>query len=172
MKTLVRAASFVLVCLSAAFGADKPIPNRLIDYKAFLKGAQEVSALREKRRVTEDEFLRMSQDPATVIFDARSDAKFQLLHVKGARHLSLPDITADELSKVIPNKHTRVLIYCNNNFEHAPAAFPGKGVAASLNIYTFNTLHSYGYDNVYELGPLLDIGKTKLPLEGSSPKKP
>jgi hypothetical protein len=172
MKLYLRAASIALASLSAVFGADKPIPNRLIDYPAFLKGAKEVSALREKRRVTEDEFLRMAQDPATIIFDARSDAKFLLLHVKRARHLSLPDITADELAKVIPGKHTRVLIYCNNNFENAPAAFPGKRVSASLNIYTFNTLHSYGYDNVYELGPLLDIGTTKLPLEGTSRKKP
>jgi hypothetical protein len=164
----------LLVSLSAAAAraADKPVPNRLIDYDGFLKGAKEVAALREAHRVTENEFLRMAQDAATIVFDARSDAKFLLLHVKGARHLSLPDVTEEELAKLIPNKHTRVLIYCNNNFESAPAAFPGKIATASLNIYTFNTLHSYGYDNVYELGPLLEIGKTKLPLEGTSRKNP
>ena len=46
-------------------------------------------------------------------------------------------------------------------------AFPTKVPAASLNIHTFNTLYNYGYRNVYELGPLVDVKKTKLPLEGS-----
>jgi hypothetical protein len=61
-----------------------------------------------------------------------------------------------------------VLIYCNNNFENEPEAFPSKFARASLNIYTFNTLYSYGYTNVYELGPLLDITKSKLPFEGAN----
>ncbi len=38
---------------------------------------------------------------------------------------------------------------------------------ASLNLYTFNTLYSYGYKNVYELGPLIDIQKSVLAFEGS-----
>jgi hypothetical protein len=73
-------------------------------------------------------------------------------------------MTAETLAKVIPDKSTRVLIYCNNNFRNAPAAFPTKMAPASLNIYTFNVLHTYGYKNVYELGPLIDIEKTLLPL--------
>ena len=44
---------------------------------------------------------------------------------------------------------------------------PPKAVAASLNLYTFNTLYSYGYANVYELGPLLDIAKSRLIFEGT-----
>lgn len=170
MHPLLRPILILVMSASVLFAADQAIPNRLIDYPGFLKGAEEVAALRAKRRVTEDEFLRMARDASTVIFDARSDEKFRLLHVKGAKHLSLPDITAEELAKLIPNKQTRILIYCNNNFEHAPAAFPGKAAPASLNIYTFNTLHSYGYTNVYELGPLLDVRKTKLPLEGARAK--
>ncbi|MEY4484912.1 MAG: hypothetical protein RL693_2364, partial [Verrucomicrobiota bacterium] len=133
------------------------IPNRLIDYTGFLQDASEVGKLRETRRVTEEEFMRMAGDPATVILDARSTEKYELLHVQNAKHLSLPDITEEELAKIIPDKNTRVLIYCNNNFENERKAFPGKCATASLNIYTFNTLFSYGYKNVYELGPLIDI---------------
>lgn len=144
------------------------IPNRLIDYKGFLQDADEVGKLREARRVTEEDFIKMSSDTATVIFDARSDAKYQLLHIKNAKHLSLPDITETELAKIIPDKNTRILIYCNNNFENAPKAFPAKCLSSSLNIYTFNTLFSYGYKNVYELGPLIDINQSKLPFEGTS----
>ena len=35
------------------------------------------------------------------------------------------------------------------------------------NIHTFNALYSYGYRNVYELGPLIDISKAKIEFEGS-----
>ena len=132
----------------------------------------------------------MAQDPATIVFDARSDAKFQLLHVKGAKHLSLPDITADELAKLIPSKQTRILIYCNNNFVNGGApttvritpdnptgklvglkaalAFPGNGAIASLNISTYIALYGYGYKNVYELGPQLDPKSSVFAFESDS----
>jgi phage shock protein E len=167
MKSTSQLLLVLLVTGASLLAEDKQIPNRLIDYPGFLKTAEQVEAVREERRLTEKEFLRMTQDGAAIILDARSSEKFRLLHVKGAINLSLPDITAEELAKVIPSKQTNVLIYCNNNFLNAQAAFPGKAATASLNIYTFNTLRSYGYTNVYELGPLLDINKTELPLEGT-----
>jgi Rhodanese-like domain len=146
---------------------DQPGPNPLIDYKGFLENAVIVENLRNERRVSEEDFLRMAADPRTIIFDARSDSKFAMLHVQGAKHLSLPDITTAELAKIIPDKSTRILIYCNNNFENEPTALPPKKTTASLNLYTFNTLYSYGYTNVYELGPLIDITRSILPFEGS-----
>jgi hypothetical protein len=87
--------------------------------------------------------------------------------VKGAKNLSLPDFTEEELAKVIPSKSTRILIYCNNNFLNEPKAFPSKNLSASLNVHTMNVLHAYGYTNVYELGPLIDIRKTSIPFERS-----
>ena len=109
----------------------------------------------------------MAAEPSTIIFDARSDSKYAMLHIKGAKHLSLPDFTASELARVIPDKTTRILIYCNNNFLNEPTALPSKAPTASLNLYTFNTFFSYGYKNVYELGPLIDVRKSILPFEGS-----
>ena len=90
--------------------------------------------------MTELEFISMAGDPSTVILDARSAEKFALLHVKGAKNLSLPDITEEELAKIIPSKSTRILIYCNNNFANEPGAFPSKALSASLNVYTMNVL--------------------------------
>ena len=152
----------------ATFAQTNSIPNRLIDYNAFLTGAAEVGRLRAEHRVTEDKFIEMSEEPHTVIFDARSDDKYARLHVKGAQHLSFPEITADTLERLFLNKNTRILIYCNNNFLNSPDAFPAKCAAASLNIHTFNTLYNYGYTNVYELGPLIDVKKAKLKFEGTS----
>ncbi len=165
---MIHRALLPVACLFAikAAAAAPEIPNRLIDYATFENAVDKVGKLRKQRRISENQFLLMAQDSATVILDARSREMFERLHVKNARNLSLPDITADELSKIIPSKATRVLIYCNNNFENEPRAFPTKAPAASLNIHTLNVLYAYGYENVYELGPLLDVRKTKIPFEG------
>ena len=81
---------------------------------------------------------------------------------------------------MLPDKNARILIYCNNNFtpqrpvaertrtgtcprggakgKAAKIAFRGRGQAVSLNISTYTTLYSYGYKNVYELGPIARPG--------------
>ncbi len=149
-------------------GAAAPagIPNRLIDDRAFSRAVVEAGMLREERRVSEARFLEMANEEGTIILDTRSAAKFALLHVKGAVHLNFSDITTESLAAVIPTKDTRILIYCNNNFDGDREAFASKKPAAALNLPTFVTLHSYGYTNVYELGPLLDVRKTNLELVG------
>jgi Rhodanese-like domain len=151
-----------LLLAGSAFAAD--IPNPLIDYTSFQSTVERVGKIRQGQRLTEFEFIAMAADPSTVILDARSREKFDLLHVRGAVNLSLPDVTEAELAKIIPSKQTRVIIYCNNNFLNEPNAFPSKIAGASLNLYTFNVLFAYGYTNVYELGPLVDIRKTLIPF--------
>ena len=168
MKTIVALAAVFLLPGSVSIrAAEEPIPNKMIDYQGFLQNAETVGKLRAQRRLTEAEFIRMAKEPGTIVFDARSDSKFAMFHIGGAKHLSLPDVTAEELAKVIPDKATKILIYCNNNFINEPTALPAKAITASLNLYTFNTLYSYGYTNVYELGPLIDVKKSALTFEGS-----
>jgi hypothetical protein len=167
MKTILSVLAAAIAFSIPLQADEKPIPNRMIDYDGFLKNAVTVGRLRSQHRVTEKEFIRMAKEPGTIVFDARSDAKFALFHVKGAKHLSLPDVTAEELARIFPDKTARILIYCNNNFANEPTALPAKAITASLNLYTFNTLYSYGYTNVYELGPLIDVKKSALTFEGS-----
>lgn len=167
MKSILYFGVLSASVTTSALFAQEPIPNRLIDYPKFLQVANEVSQYREQRRVTEEEFLKMAAEPETLILDARSPDKYALVHVAGAENLSLTDFTAEELAKRIPDPTTRILIYCNNNFENEPIAFASKMAPTSLNLYTFNSLYHYGYRNVYELGPLVNIQKTKLPLAGT-----
>jgi hypothetical protein len=147
--------------------AREPIANPLIDYDGFARNVAEVRELRAQRRVSEEEFLRMASEPGTVILDARSERLYRLRHVKGAVNLSFPEFTAETLAQVIPTRETRVLIYCNNNFEGAPASMPVKAVSSALNVSTFVSLHAYGYRNVYELAPAVDVKSTKLAFVGS-----
>lgn len=97
--------------------------------------------------------------------DARSREKYHELHVKGAVNLSFPDIAIGTLRSTIPDTATRILIYCNNNFANAEGPFPAKLASASLNLSTYIALYNYGYRNVYELGPLIDIGSSQLEFE-------
>ena len=165
MRHLPMAFAAVLAVAPAlADEPDIPNPNPAIDMQAHIRLTQEAARLREGRRLTEEDFLRMSREPDTVVLDARSAAMYGMLHVKGAVNLSYPDFTAESLSKVIPTRETRVLIYCNNNFLNSPA-FMAKVAPASLNLSTFATLYMYGYENVYELGPLIEIEKSRLDFE-------
>ena len=156
-----------LAVASPAFTADR-IPNPQIDYPGFASQVAEVGRVRESRRVTETEFIAMAADRGTVVLDARSTERFGQLHVKGAKHLSFPDFTEAALAAIVPNKSTRILIYCNNNFLNEPSAFALKVAPAALNIHTMNALYAYGYKNVYELGPAIDIYGTRIPFEGRS----
>ena len=158
----VIVAAATLTCAGAH--AQSVAENPAIDMPGFLRVSAEAAAAREVRRISEADFIRMSRDPKTVILDARSRQSFDELHIKGAINLSFPDIAIDSLSAAIPDKSTRILIYCNNNFSGAPSAFPTKLPVASLNLSTYVALYSYGYRNVYELAPLLDIKTSKLPF--------
>lgn len=142
------------------------IPNELIDFPKYLQIAGDGEPVRAKRRLTEEPFAAMAAEPGTVVLDARSVDKFRLRHVKGAVNMPFTDFTEESLTKALPAKTTRVLIYCNNNFRGAPVSLAAKSPPASLNISTFVALATYGYTNVYELGPLLDVKTTKLVMEG------
>lgn len=139
--------------------------NPAIDFDGFLRVSARAAKHRESRRVPEQEFIRMSLEPGTIILDARSRQKFEQLHVKGAINLSFPDIAIESLKKTIPDKKTRILLYCNNNFRNAEGPFPTKLPSASLNISTYIALFNYGYRNVYELADTVDLKASKLAFE-------
>jgi len=113
--------SCLVLCLAFSASAQKT-SNPLIDMPSFLKLSQQAAKHRSTRRVTEDEFIRMSREAGVVILDARSRQKFDELHIRGAVNL----------------------------------------------LSTYISLYIYGYRNIYELGPLLDVKKTKLELVSSS----
>lgn len=144
-----------------------PAPaNPRVDVGGFAARVAEAEGLRERRRVGEEAFLALVE-PGSVILDCRSREAFDRLHVRGAVNLPFAEITADTLARVVPFSDTRILIYCNNNFADAPEAFPAKVAAAALNHHTFTTLLAYGYREIFELGPLVDVATTELPLDGS-----
>ncbi|HEV7890560.1 MAG TPA: rhodanese-like domain-containing protein [Pyrinomonadaceae bacterium] len=166
---LLLALAFLCVLTGASGQGRSAAVNPAIDMEGYLRVSAEAARHRETRRLSEEEFIRMSHEPGVIILDARSRQKYDELHIKGAINLSFPDIAVESLGRVLPDKGARVLIYCNNNFLGAEGPFPTKLPTASLNLSTYIALYSYGYRNVYELGPLIDVKTSKLELVSSSP---
>lgn len=157
----------VIPALRPTLRADPGNPN--IDMPGFLRVARKAATYRESHRLPEDDFLRFKDEPGTVVLDARSARKFALLHIQGALNLNYSDLDMDHLQRVLPDKNQRILIYCNNNFEGNRAAFASKAPSASLKLSTYITLCNYGYLNVDELAPFVNVHTTKIPLVGSDP---
>jgi rhodanese-related sulfurtransferase len=179
-------------------GGDKmKYPVAKVSFEDFKSLVQAVEPHRAKRLVDLDTFLQMSRKPGAVVFDSRSDFRFERIHLKGAKHLAFSDFTQGNLAKVFPDFGTTILIYCNNNFEGnevdfaTKAAFPAapvesagktpspaqqiraqeKPVTLALNIPTYINLYGYGYRNVYELNELVDVKDPRIEFEGSLAKK-
>ena len=174
---MMHRAWLALLCATcaaslASAGSPAQIRNPAIDMEGYLRFAKAAAAERETQRVSVDEFIRMSREPGTIVLDARSPQKYDQLHVRGAINLAFPDITVASLKDTNPEKTTRILIYCNNNFSNASGAFPEKLPPASLNLSTYIALYTYGYRNVYELGPYVDIGDSRLEFESSCAHRP
>ena len=170
MKQRLFLLTLMILCIVSLPQAQNKarIANPAIDMEGYLRVSTEAAKHRESRRLSEDEFIRMSREPATIILDARSREKYDELHIKGAINLSFSDIAVESLKRTIPDQNTRVLIYCNNNFLGAEGPFPTKLPTASLNLSTYIALYNYGYRNVYELGPLIDMKSSKLDFVFSS----
>ena len=162
----------LLLAASVATAVSAADPgNPQIDFQGFSRDVQAAGLARVDRRISEAEFIRMAAEPGTVVLDARSERLYRLRHIDGAVNLSYPEFTAETLAAAIPNRETRVLIYCNNNFVGLPESMPVKAIQASLNLSTFVALHTYGYRNVYELGPAVDPATTKLAFAGSETRR-
>src|SRR5918997_50925 len=123
----VRALSLLVVAVVIVMPLTaSEVVNPAIDMDGYLRVAAAAASHRASRRVTEEEFIRMTSQPGTVILDARSRAKYDELHVKGAMSLPFPDIAVETLKAALPDVNTRILLYCNNNFRNADGPFPAK----------------------------------------------
>lgn len=125
----------------------------------------------------------MSKEENVVILDTRSTLRYNLKHIQGAIHLSFTDFTQQSLNELIPDPNTKILIYCNNNFEGdqfnfaSKIAIPNKNngnqesttktTMLALNVPTYINLYGYGYRNIYELDELVNINDSRIIFEGS-----
>src|SRR5713226_2102520 len=95
--TTLRSAFTALVTLLTIAGwADtqtKSYPKAKVSFDDFKNLVAEVESHRKNHLVDLGTFLSMARETGTIVLDARSDFRFQRLHLKGARHLSFTDFT-------------------------------------------------------------------------------
>lgn len=162
-------------------------PKALVDYDDFKNLVSELEKQRQNHLVSLDVFLKMSKEENVVILDSRTDFRFNRKHLKGAIHLDFTDFTEDNLLKLIPDTNTKILIYCNNNFDGDPIDFASKmakpktnietqilsnrkPIMLALNIPTHINLSGYGYKNIYELNELVNVNDPRITFEGTEVK--
>ncbi len=186
MKVNTFLGALFIACTVHAQTETKAVyPPADVDFEAFERLVAEVKPHRAKRIISVDEFVKMSKEENTIILDTRSKEMYDAKHIKGAVHLNFSDFTQDNLRFLIPDPNTRVLIYCNNNFDNSTTMdiyFPTKAyqpaiveegkkpITLALNIPTYINLYGYGYRNVYELGELISTfpADSRIEFEGSS----
>lgn len=175
MKSLIL--SIVFVSFTIFSQGQTKLPPSKVNFTEFIELAQEVQKHRGNRVVHLDKWLKMSREPNTIILDTRSKKMYDAKHIKGAIHLNFADFNTESLKKILPNKNTRILIYCNNNIDNEPLIFVSKVYiprtpkeirrTLALNVPTFINLYGYGYKNIYELADLVDAKSKLLKFEGT-----
>lgn len=192
MRTVIAAVLLSVIVASSGLAQNKNYPKAKVSFEDFKGLVAEVEPHRATRLVDLNQFLKMSQEPGVIILDSRSTFRFDRIHLKGAKHLSFTDFTQDNLAKTIPSFDTKILIYCNNNFDGNQIDFASKiarpGPRASnpiatqmvvqnkpkmmaLNVPTYINLYGYGYRNVYELDELVKVTDPRIKFEGSIVEK-
>lgn len=180
------ACIFVLLAAYPGWAKNPDYPKAKVSFRDFKGLVTEVEAHRARRLISLDTFLKMSKEPGTIVLDSRSTFRYHRIHLRGARHLSFTDFTQSNLAGVIPSFDSRVLIYCNNNFEGNQTDFASKvavplqsnplatqmasqakPVMMALNIPTYINLYGYGYRNVYELDELVNVNDPRIRFEGT-----
>ena len=188
MKSKLFAVSLILLVANVGWAQDTNYPKAKVSFDDFKGLVAEVETHRASRLIDLNTFLKMSKEEGVIILDSRSDFRFDRIHLKGAKHLAFTDFTQDNLAKVIPKFETKILIYCNNNFDGNQTDFatkvavprPAANKAAAtqfaaqakplmmaLNIPTYVNLYGYGYRNVYELHELVKVNDPRIAFEGS-----
>lgn len=157
LSIALLSAGFMTFAVAAPKPASPATTGGQVDFVGYQNLSQEVATYRAKRLVTFAQFQAMAREPNTIVLDARSAAAYAQGHIAGAINLSLPDFTAQSLAGTIRDPNTRILIYCNNNFENDAPPVVLKRVQLALNIQTFINLYGYGYKNVYELGDVVNF---------------
>lgn len=187
MRTFIAALLLSVMVASSGMAQDTKYPKAKVSFDDFKALVAEVEPIRATRLISLDQFLKMSQEPGVIVLDSRSTFRFDRIHLKGAKHLSFTDFTQANLAKVIPSPDTKILIYCNNNFDGNQTDFASKVAAPrpkasnpiasqmasqakprmmALNVPTYINLYGYGYHNVYELNELVKVNDPRIKFEG------
>lgn len=139
---------YLWVIMLSVFATSAVAEDHALEY---YKKAEALSEFRRSRQVGINEAEKMLGDKNTILLDTRGDDDFKKIHIRGARHLSYADFTSDRLAKLLPDKNSRIIIYCD------AAIMTPLTRMMPLSTNAFVDLHMQDYKNLYEIRSISDI---------------
>ncbi len=99
MRTVIAAILLSVVVITSGMAQNKNYPKAKVSFDDFKGLVAAVEPHRASRLIDLDQFLKMSKEPGSIVFDSRSTFRFDRIHIKGAKHLSFTDFTQDNLGQ-------------------------------------------------------------------------
>lgn len=109
-----------------------------VSFDQYKHGIQKINW--KAHEISFEQFKKESQNRSVVILDLRSEAEYKEGHFKGARLMGA-DIKEEKLKQLVPNKQSKIIVYCTNTF------FPSRRI--SLNNVCLPQIIALGYPNVF-----------------------
>ncbi len=132
-----RSLALLLTILTMAWVS----PSHAVDpvsFDQYKNGVQKIDW--KAHEISFEQFKKESQNSGVVILDLRSEAEYKDGHFKGARLMGA-DIKEEKLKQLVPNKQSKIIVYCTNTF------FPSRRI--SLNNVCLPQIIALGYPNVF-----------------------
>jgi rhodanese-related sulfurtransferase len=89
---------------------------------------------------------KLMKDKRIVLVDLRSAEEFSQSHLQGAINIPATDLTDEKLAKLIPDRQSTIVTYCDNTL------FPTRRIA--ITSMTSAAFYQLGYEQVYVLQEL------------------
>ncbi len=132
-----RSLALLLTMLTMAWAS----PSLAVDPVSFDQYKNGIAKIDWKaHEISFEQFKKESQNSGVVILDLRSEAEYKEGHFKGARLMGA-DIKEEKLKQLVPNKQSKIIVYCTNTF------FPSRRI--SLNNVCLPQIIALGYPNVF-----------------------
>ncbi len=143
-----RSLALLLTILTIA-GASPSQAADPVSFDQYKNGIQKIDW--KAHEISFEQFKKESQKSDVVILDLRSEAEYKDGHFKGARLMGA-DIKEEKLKQLVPNKQSKIIVYCTNTF------FPSRRI--SLNNVCLPQIIALGYPNVFVIEEIWnkDIG--------------
>jgi hypothetical protein len=112
-------------------------PLTFTDYQ---KSVQRVDI--SKHKMTLETFKTSIKKKDTYLLDLREKDRYEQGRIKGALHIG-PDVTAEKLAKLVPDKNATIVVYCDNTL------IPTRKI--SLTFAILPQILALGYPNTFVL---------------------
>jgi rhodanese-related sulfurtransferase len=104
-------------------------------------------AVAQKQMTAKQLSVRLAKK-SVVLIDLREKKFFDQAHIRGAINVPIEALTSEYLKTIVPNHHSRIVLYCSNNTQLMRSI--------ALSTLAYPAIEQLGYRNVFRLEDLWD----------------